>query len=103
MYHTSNSAKVNYVPSAFWIGVELNKTFGSEWLVDHISRLGYCIWYDEVLRYKQKVWMEFKIWIWVTENVDHNIKTLTGKGTFHRMGTISVTQPGGIRSDKLVT
>ena len=95
MYHTSNSAKVNYVPSAFWIGVELNKTFGSEWLVDHISRLGYCIWYDEVLRYKQKVWMEFKIWIWVTENVDHNINTLTGKDTFHGMGTISVTHLEG--------
>ena len=28
---------------------------------------------------------------------------LTGKGTFHSMGIISVTQPGKITSDKLVT
>ena len=37
------------------MGVELNKTFGSKWFVDHISRLGYCISYDKILRYKQSV------------------------------------------------
>ena len=26
---------------------------------------------------------------WVGDNVDHNIRTLTGKGTFHDMGIIS--------------
>ena len=40
---------------------------------------------------------------WVADNVDHNINTLTGKGTFHGMGIISVTQPGKITSDKPVT
>ena len=39
----------------------------------------------------------------VADNVDHNINTLTGKDTFHGMGIISVTQPGKITSDKLVT
>ena len=40
---------------------------------------------------------------WVADNVDHNINTLTGKDTFHGMGIISATQPGKIRSNKLVT
>ena len=40
---------------------------------------------------------------WVANNVDHNINTLTGKGTFHGMGIISVTQTEKITSDKLVT
>ena len=39
-------------PVIFGLSVELDKTFGLKWLVDHISRLGYCISYDEVLRYK---------------------------------------------------
>ena len=40
---------------------------------------------------------------WVVDNVDHNINILTGKGTFHGMGIMSVIQPGKIKSDKLVT
>ena len=40
---------------------------------------------------------------WVADNVDHNINTLTGKGTFDVMGIISVTQSGKITGDKLVT
>ena len=100
-------------PLLFGLGVELDKTFGSKWLVDHISRLGYCISYDEVLRYKQSVVESMdgtenmdescNFTHWVTDNVDRNINTLTGKGTFHSMGIISVTQPGKITSDKLVT
>ena len=39
-------------PLLFGLGVELDKIFGSKWVVDHISRLGYCISYDEILRYK---------------------------------------------------
>ena len=42
-------------PLLFGLGVELDKTFGPKWLVDHISRLSYCISYDEVLTYKHSV------------------------------------------------
>jgi hypothetical protein len=30
---------------------------------------------------------------WVADNVDHNISTLDGKGTFHGMGIIAVSTP----------
>ena len=42
-------------PLLFGLSVELDKTFGPKWLVDHISRLSYCISYDEVLTYKHSV------------------------------------------------
>ena len=56
--------------------------------------------------------MELKIWmivaishsgssIMLTITLIFNI--LTGKGTFHGMGIMSVIQPGKIKSDKLVT
>ena len=95
------------------MGVELDKIFDSKWLVHHISRLGYCISYDEALRYKQSVVESIdgvenmdessSFTQWVADDVDHNINTLTVKGTFHGMEIISVTQPGKITSDKLVT
>ena len=100
-------------PLLFGLGVELNKTFGSKWLAGHISRLGYRISYDEVLRYKQSVVESMNgvenmnessnFTQWVADNVDHNINTLTGKGTFDGIGIISVTQSGKITGDKLVT
>ena len=87
-------------PLVFGLGVELDKTFGSMWLTNHLSRFGYCISYDEVQRFKmssiesEKVIDEIPEFMqWVADNVDHNLVTLTGKGTFHGMGIISATQP----------
>ena len=67
------------------MGVELNKTFGSKWFVDHISRLGYYISYDKILRYKRSVVESMdgvekmdessNITQWVADNVDHNVAT----------------------------
>ena len=39
-------------PLVFGLRVELEKTFGSKWLINHLSRLGLCISYDEVQRFK---------------------------------------------------
>ena len=71
------------------LGVELEKTFGLEWLINHLSRLGLCISYDEVQKFNNDN-PEFVQWM--ADNADHNLVTLTGKGTFHGMGVISVTQ-----------
>ena len=38
---------------------------------------------------------------WVADNVDHNIVTLTGKGTFHGMGIISVNSSGFTFNDSV--
>jgi len=40
-------------PILFGFGVQLEKTCGSKWLVNHLSKLGFSITADEVLRFKQ--------------------------------------------------
>jgi len=68
-----------------------------------LSRLGLSITYDEVKRYKQSVVHcanldapeSFPTYFtqWAADNVDHNVNTLDGKGTFHGMGIISMSTP----------
>ena len=77
--------------------------FGSKWLLSELSRLGFSITYDEVTRYKQSVVQsepaeDFLHNIgqgcftqWVADNVDHNVGSLDGHGSFHGMGIISAT------------
>ena len=92
-------------PIPLGLGVELEKTFGSEWLLNHLAKLGFSVSADEVLRFKQSAIQHSKEYHnealekdnnesfiqWSADNVDHNILTLTGKGTFHGMGIISMT------------
>ena len=86
-------------PVPFGSGVELESSFGSKWLINHLHRLGLCISYDEVVRYKGSAIEHGKntpvekseaFVQWVADNVDHNIVTLTGQGTFHGLGMISI-------------
>lgn len=89
-------------PIPFGVGVTLEKRFGSKWLVNFLSRLGFSITSEEVLRFKQSAvenlenelqpdHAERHFMQWVGDNVDHNLVTLTGKDTFHGMGIISVS------------
>ena len=86
-------------PLMFGLGIELEKSMACKWLVDHLSRLGFCISNDEVLRYKQSAIERSnaenrddspQFMQWVADNVDHNVTTLTGKDTLHGMGIISI-------------
>ena len=43
------------LPLPFALGVEMDSVFGSRWLVDELSRLGFSVSYDEVSRFKQSV------------------------------------------------
>ena len=85
------------------LGVSLDHTFGSEWLLSTLARLGVCVSYDEVNRYKQSVvqsdvddspqsypssFTQFS-----GDNVDHQSVTLDGLGGVHWMGMISMTTP----------
>ena len=92
-------------PLLFGLGVEMDHVFGCKWLINELSRLGFSISYDEVTRYKQSVvknetiedlqpeCFPGSITQWVADNVDHNIATLDGRGTFHGMGIVSVSAP----------
>ena len=78
----------------------MDHVFGSKWLINELSRLGFSITYDEVSRYKQSVIQSESLENVLTEyslgnftqlvadNVNHNVATLDGQGTFHGMGII---------------
>jgi hypothetical protein len=92
-------------PILFGVGVSLDHTFGSKWLLDVLARLGFCITRDEVNRFKQSVVQQSSsasklphaypdsFTQWSGDNVDHNINSLDGTGSFHGMGIISMSTP----------
>lgn len=87
-------------PTLFGLAVELDHVFGSTWLTSELSRLGFCLGVEEVTRYKQSVVenesvTDFLSTVlpgaftqWSADNVDHNVRTIDGKGTFHGMGLV---------------
>ena len=85
----------------FGLGVEVDHMFGSKWLVNELAKLGFSISYDEVTKFKQSVVLDEsndpqvcingEFTQWIADNVDHNIITIDGKGTFHGMGVIAAT------------
>ena len=102
------SARKNVItPTLFGLGVETDHVFGSRWLIDEKSRLGFSISYDEVNRYKQPViqsesfdnllteYFPGTFTQWVADNVDHNVASLDGQGSLHGMGIIAVSTPEG--------
>ena len=89
-------------PVLFGVGVELDHLYRSKFLVDECARLGFSISSDEVSRYKQSVIRANaneqslqaypkSFTQWIADNVDHNIVTLDGQGTFHGMGIIAAS------------
>ena len=88
-------------PILFGLSVEMDHLFGSKWLDTEASRLGFGVSHDEVQRYKQSIvqhenFIQFiKISLangsfgqWAADNVDHNVRTLDGKGVLHGMGIV---------------
>ena len=72
------------------------------WLIDHLNKLGFCISMNEVTRDKQLVTekdnydSEFSklarsFTQWSADNVDHNVRTIDGKGSLHGMGIVYST------------
>ena len=90
-------------PLLLGLALKLDIQHGSEELLMALARLGFSVSYDEVVRYKQSVVMAQvpgqscarpypEVFTqWVGDNVDHNIRTLDGKNTFHVMGLISIS------------
>ena len=102
-------------PVPFGIGVQLEKTMGSKWLINHLCKLRFSISSDEILRYKHSAISEsieqdedvgvtesVSFCQWAADNVDHNTITLTGKGTFHGMGIVSMSEKSRSASSELI-
>ena len=84
-------------PILLGIGVDIDHVLGSRWLLDYLSRFGFSVSYDEIKRFKQSVLKNDSTGVemdegafaqWSPDNIDHNIRTLCGKGSFHAMGII---------------
>ena len=95
-------------PIPFEVRIDIDKSMGCKQLITHLVRLGFSVTPEEVSRYKQsaiegmdndeskqeELSSGYKQWL--ADNVDHNVATLTDKGTFHGMGIICVdTKPTG--------
>ena len=71
-------------PLLFGLGVELDHSFGSKWVNNHLSRLCFSITYDEVRQFKQALMEKEHVLPeippgsfvqWSADNVDHNTRT----------------------------
>ena len=70
--------------------------------------MGFCCSYHEVLKFSKSAakeqgtdltcYEDGKCVQYVADNVDHNIRTLDGLGTFHGMGVIAAITPGSKKS-----
>ena len=95
------------VPVMFRVGVEMDHVFGSKWLINELSHLGFSICFDEVVRYKLSVIQSETLenWLseyipgtftqWTGDNVGHNVLSLDGQGSFHGMGIIAASSARG--------
>jgi hypothetical protein len=102
----------NIMPLLFGIGVD-SAQLGVHQLQLKLQRFGFSVSTDEIRRYKHSIMQTIHdndtisddmtiepIMHFVADNVDHNVRTLDGLGTFHGMGIISASIfPSGIFGD----
>ena len=98
--------RVAIAPLQIGLAIQMHHHFRSKFLVDILSAMGYCSSYSEVQRFEENAASSIapdvldglhkpdKMVLFAAENVDHNIVTLGGKGTFHGMGRLAAVTPG---------
>ena len=94
------------VPLQIGLATQLHHLYKSRFLIDTLSVMGFSSSYGEVQRFLQNaadvVAPELLgkgssgTVLFAADNVDHNIITLDGKGTFHGMGMVAATTPGQV-------
>ena len=102
-------------PLQIGLAVQVHHIYRSKFLVETLCNMGYGSSYGEVLRFEKNAAscvtpdllieetgvFDLSV-LFAGDNVDHNIITLDGKGTFHGMGMIAALTPGR-KSSHLVT
>ena len=99
--------KAVIAPLQLGLAVQMNHMYRSRFLIDSLSTLGFSSSYAEVQRFElnaacsrapdllgSDIDMLHTSLLFAGDNVDHNIITLDGKGTFHGMGMIATITPG---------
>lgn len=93
--------RVLLAPLQIGLGVQMHHLFQSRFLVESLCKHGFACSYSEVKKFescasycqgseipKSSSFLQF-----AGDNVDHNLRTIDGKGTFHGMGTIAMLTP----------
>ena len=85
------------------LAVQMHHHFGSRFLIDSFHRHGFCSSYSEVQMFERNAAVASGTELnipdgdclvqYVADNVDHNIRTIDGKNTFHGMGIIATITP----------
>ena len=102
MYSVSAARPNSFIsPILFRVCVEMDHMLGSKWLLTELNLLGFSTSSEEVARYKQSVVENenisnylkenMKVSQWSAGNIDHNVRTVDGHGTFHAIGIICST------------
>ena len=95
--------RVLRAPLQIGLGVQLHHHYASRFLIDSLHSHGFCCSYQEVRQFERNAALSQGTDIsgfssqfvqYVADNVDHNLRTLDGHGTFHGMGMIATTTPG---------
>ena len=88
------------LPITFGLGVEIDNTFESGWLIDELSKLGFSVSYDKIKCYKQSIisnedflkeiaTRKPDLFQGPADNVDHNISMLDEIKLFSRYLNVS--------------
>ena len=93
-------------PLQIGLAAQIHHLTRSKFIVDTLSEMGFCASYKEVLRFEKNaancvapdmlgedIDPSSTALLFVGDNVDHNIITIDGKGTFHGMGMIAALTP----------
>ena len=92
---------------SFGVAVQMHHLLRSRFLIDSLSTMGFASSYPELQRFEMHAACSLapdvlggdidilsQSLLFAGDNVDHNIITLDGKGTFHGMGKIAALTPG---------
>ena len=105
--------RVLLAPLQFGLSTQMHHHFGSRFLVDTLYKHGFGCSYSEVQAFEkcsalaQGLDTEVaqsnseRVVQFIADNVDHDIATLDGHGTFHGMGIVAAITPA-INSEKLI-
>ena len=89
------------MPLQLGLAVAVDNQLASKWLNSLLSRLGFAVSYDEVIRFKQNIVAHDSVdevvcplgttfMQYVGDNTDHDIATVDGKNTHHGLGSIAI-------------
>ncbi len=101
-------------PLQVGLAIQLHHLTRSKFLVDELHNLGFCASYKEVQRYyinaaNTSDFLDdcedddgvFQL-LFAQDNVDHNITTLDGKGSFHGLGITAASTPAKTTTNQAV-